>query len=320
MPLPDSSCSVLASTGRFIELLVSEMDKTVEPLIPSQMRWVVEVELRFSKNLTLARRKPPTYLYSDFLYLPQPFHLPYSSLYLTLLTQFKKDITMHAGFHMVDKPCLSVASKIQPAWTSFEELTWLNQITRDKTVMEIGCFTGRSTVAMMDCRLLYALDHFKGSVEHEGHEIFKNGPDGLMLKWLENVRPWMNKIFPLRMDSTAESTKLALTGMFQRGGEWEYLSFVPPSVVFIDGAHDAESVASDLALAISISNKDAIICGHDYDPARPGVWDVINNFFQITDPEEIRGEGSIWAVRKDEGAFARLWENHENEFIHPGPT
>lgn len=53
-----------------------------------------------------------------------------------------------------------------------------------------------------------------------------------------------------------------------------------PDMVFIDAAHDYRSVLSDIHLSLLITSpREALICGHDYDPKRPGVWDAVNQMF-----------------------------------------
>jgi len=100
----------------------------------------------------------------------------------------------------------------------------------------------------------YAIDTFEGSIEHQKgqwcHDPIVNTKDGLYNHFLSNIEPIKDKIKVLR----GKSTDVALS--FPD----EYLD-----TLFIDGAHDYDSVLADLKAYYPKVKRGSPIYGHDLD-------------------------------------------------------
>jgi hypothetical protein len=124
------------------------------------------------------------------------------------------------------------------------ELWWLHDTaTRMTSVIEIGSFCGRSTSALAaGCPgTVYAIDHFKGSPEHQPlvHRV--------------NPREEFAKVLVQYPNITlleGESTALAAKYPDLRA-----------DLVFIDGAHDFPAVLADLQAWAPRARR--VVCGHD---------------------------------------------------------
>jgi predicted O-methyltransferase YrrM len=121
--------------------------------------------------------------------------------------------------------------------------------------VEIGSWKGRSSVFMaveiFNSKKnieFYCVDTWRGSIEHIGMEILNN--DGLYKEFIKNIEPVSNIIKPIRMTSEEASKNF----------EDESLDFV-----FIDAAHDYESVKNDIDFWYPKIKKEGIIGGHDYE-------------------------------------------------------
>ena len=131
-------------------------------------------------------------------------------------------------------------------WMSEGELQWLfDTAARMQSVVEIGCWKGRSTFALCasGCPIVYAVDHFLGSDEAE-HKAIIEAEHPIFDQYLDNTRQFLNlRTIPMCSRAAAEAL---------------------PSVdmVFIDGGHDYASVAEDLRLWEPKAK--GLLCGHDF--------------------------------------------------------
>lgn len=127
------------------------------------------------------------------------------------------------------------------------ELEWLYHTAKSMhSIIEIGSLIGRSTVALLTgCPgIVYAIDHFEGCP----------GLEDFMAKY---------DIFEEFKRNTAGFDNLVICKGSSR--DMSLISYIPKKVdmVFIDGAHDYESVRFDLDVWGPRAKK--ILCGHDYD-------------------------------------------------------
>lgn len=127
-----------------------------------------------------------------------------------------------------------------------EELIWLyTQAQKMRSIIEIGSWCGRSTyVLCTGCKgPVYAIDHFKGSEEHQGRIERGFNP---RTHFDLNLKDFNNVVVPYMSSEEASKSNL-----------------IPNEVdmVFIDGAHDTESVRTDLKLWAPRARK--LVCGHD---------------------------------------------------------
>ena len=156
-----------------------------------------------------------------------------------------------------------------PGWMDEAELQWLfDQASQMSSVVEIGCYQGRSTYALLQgCKgPVYAVDPWL--------DIMGTGEDNLRL-FLANLqsRGRVPFIFPMKSELAARNLPDA-------------------DMVFVDGDHLEAAVALDLEVWGRKARK--LICGHDYHNSDwPDVTTVVDRVFgsRVQNPV-----GMIWAV------------------------
>lgn len=171
-----------------------------------------------------------------------------------------------AAFKVADGPVRSWADV--PGWLGPSEGEALADLARDRTVLEIGSFLGRSTAALAStARRVWAVDwHFKdrctASVD------------------VQDTLPGLRRNLT---DCGLADKVIILCGLVD--DVQEHL-VGPFDLVFIDGAHDAKSVARDAALARRVVAPGGVVAFHDVDEPgiaagaeTAGVWplDVLEN-------------------------------------------
>jgi predicted O-methyltransferase YrrM len=138
-----------------------------------------------------------------------------------------------------------------PGWMSAQELLWLAEHAKKaQAIAEIGAWVGRSTRALADNTpgTVCAIDTWDGSDEHK--DILANaGPDDLFTTFQKNVADLTN-ITAIRKPSIEAAKSLSN----------ERFDFV-----FIDGAHDRDSVRADIGAWLPLVHSGGVISGHDYD-------------------------------------------------------
>lgn len=87
----------------------------------------------------------------------------------------------------------------------------------------------------------------------------------------------------LRYERHAQRAKLIKAHSVQFAKQLEasrpqFFGGKPTQFVYIDGAHDYESVAADLAAWWPVVSPDGILAGHDYDDDHPGVMRAVQEF------------------------------------------
>jgi predicted O-methyltransferase YrrM len=178
---------------------------------------------------------------------------------------------------------------IENEWMSPLETTWLIERAKEsETFAEVGCWHGvttRNIATSSPKTIVYAVDHFSSSPELEvitrEHE-----PDWQFQQFLSNVNGILNvKIVPLKSVEAAKS-----------------LSNIRFDVVFIDAAHDYESVKADVEAWAPLVKENGILCGHDYgwfvkNGARDGVTKYVNEMFPS---RRVVPRTAIWYVKRGE--------------------
>jgi predicted O-methyltransferase YrrM len=120
-----------------------------------------------------------------------------------------------------------------------------------QTVVEVGSWLGCSTrhiaTLLPQGGKVYAVDHWLGSTEHVGNEFVPQ----LYQQFLSNVihAKLTDRIVPVKM----ESVKAA-----------QHLKDLKVDLVYIDGAHDTESVLQDLRAWYPFVKGHGVICGDDW--------------------------------------------------------
>jgi len=176
--------------------------------------------------------------------------------------------------------------KIGEDWFTFHNL-YREMVEKSKDgshFVEVGVWRGRSASYMgveihnsgknikFDC-----VDTWEGSSEHCEYQILKT-KDGLYNEYLNNIKPLSHIINSIRM------TSIEASKMYKD----ESLDFV-----FIDAAHDEQSVKDDIIHWLPKVKKNGILAGHDYDWS--GVKSAVHYFFNKS--EIIDSEG-CWIYKK----------------------
>lgn len=153
------------------------------------------------------------------------------------------------------------------------------------TIIEIGSWLGCSTRHMGSLLpptgKVYAVDHWKGSVEHQpGGSAYYKALPYLYQQFLSNVihAGLTDKIVPVRM-SSLEAV--------------EYLKDVKPDLIYIDAGHDTDSVYKDLVAWYPFVKGRGILCGDDW--SWPTVVAAVQRFAQENNLR-ISASGNFWRL------------------------
>jgi hypothetical protein len=168
-----------------------------------------------------------------------------------------------------------------PGWMSEEELAWLHyQAMLSSSVVEVGCWKGRSTYALLTGCLgpVYAVDHFKGSpseIETNHREALNADIHGI---FLNNVG-WFNNLRVLKMSS------LEAAQQFNDQNK-------KADTVFIDAEHTYEATLADINTWMPLCAR--MLCGHDlnFKEIKMALRDSIGQYHE--------GPGSLWYALKGE--------------------
>jgi len=156
-------------------------------------------------------------------------------------------------------------------WMSPDELEWLRATAAEMdSVVEVGCLHGRSAFALLTgCRgPVYCVDPWNDEHDKSYGSFMGNCGHFPNLVALQGYSPGVAAYVPGNVD-----------------------------MVFVDGAHDYDSVVADILGWVPKTEK--LICGHDYydgpDANFPGVKDAVDELFG--DEVAIAPNTSIWTVR-----------------------
>ena len=166
--------------------------------------------------------------------------------------------------------------------TNKKTLDFLIKKHKIKTVIEIGCFLGKSTsfFASRGCHI-HSIDTFKGS-----EDINKSSE-------VVNRLPVMLEQFLFNIEATGISDRVNV----YRGTSEEIAKMYPNLVadmVFIDGSHVYEDVKNDINLWKDRGIK--IICGDDFTEVHPGVVKAVNELL----PEANKDQRCWYYIKKYE--------------------
>jgi predicted O-methyltransferase YrrM len=163
-----------------------------------------------------------------------------------------------------------------PWWTEdrIKEVTWLaTQASKCQRIVEVGSWTGGSARPMADNTeaTIFCVDNWWTGVA---------GMDGLwaLNEFLKNTSDLKN-IRLLRMDSL-EAAYLLRHERFD--------------MIFIDAAHDYESVCQDISAWQPLVRPGGILCGHDYNSDWPGVMKAVDEWIK----NRVIVAGAIWSNRQ----------------------
>ena len=136
-----------------------------------------------------------------------------------------------------------------------------------KTIIEVGCWFGESTRHMAFCLpeegKLYAVDHWKGSSEHQEGGVHWHPELPMVYEYfLSNVIHvgLVDTIIPIQMESL-EAAKIL---------------DVMADLIYIDASHDTPSVYADLVAWYPHLRPGGVFCGDDWD--LPSVRKAVESF------------------------------------------
>lgn len=152
-----------------------------------------------------------------------------------------------------------------------QELDWLaEQAAAHESIVEIGCFLGRSTRAFADNTpgRIMAIDTWRDADAHPfvGH---RSRPDvWLSEDWLfEGFLHNVSDLIPDKLEVRRRKSLAAAQELAAEGKRFD--------LVFIDAAHDYENVKADILAWRPLLNPDGLLCGHDFTSKHPGVIQAV---------------------------------------------
>lgn len=132
-----------------------------------------------------------------------------------------------------------------------------DQLPDGADIAEIGVYLGHSVVYMATLAReagkdikIFAVDTFEGSLEHKKHDFYD--------EFRYNI-------------NTCDVSEYVLSYQLNSVGAADYLCLQYFDFVFIDAAHDYESVKADIQAWIPKVKPGCVLAGHDYCDAWPGV-------------------------------------------------
>lgn len=172
------------------------------------------------------------------------------------------------------------AAEIQ-GWMRPEELHWLSEQGKQyRRIVELGCWKGRSTVALAQHgALVIAVDTFQG---------VPNDPR-INAKWYSDAA----NVFAEFIDNVSHLKVSALQGTTLDQVQFIRDAYTPIDMVFIDADHRYEAVKADILAYRPLLEHNGLLCGHDYHADCPGVMRAVD---ELLSNAKI-GPGSIWSVQ-----------------------
>jgi hypothetical protein len=136
---------------------------------------------------------------------------------------------------------------------------------------------------------LFAVDTWQGSPEDRHmKELIDKERDWLFKEFEKNLKDKM--ILGLNPDNPEHGVFFMLGASVEAAESMKSFPF-RPDMIFIDAAHDYESVKADLKAWMPLLTKGGLLCGHDYDGGRQGVVQAVKEFVPGF---KLAGVGSIW--------------------------
>jgi predicted O-methyltransferase YrrM len=166
-------------------------------------------------------------------------------------------------------------------WMAREELEYLASAANNcSTILEIGSWKGRSTIALAKntSGLVYCVDTWIGSEEQGVGNI---DSDALFESFLHNIKNAEvdNRVIPVRMPS--------------KYARQSFLGDLKFDLIFIDAAHDYDSVKDDILAWQPLLRDGGILCGHDYHEAWDGVRKAVDELIP-----KFRVVWTIWTTEE----------------------
>lgn len=166
--------------------------------------------------------------------------------------------------------------KFGERWFNYQDVykRIVNSIPEGGHIVEVGAWKGASTSylaveAQHKKMRIDVVDTWVGSEEHK--EMFEVTTNCLFEVFIDNLRPLINLINPIRTDSISASKMYPDESL---------------DAVFIDADHRYESVKKDILAWMPKVKTGGILAGHDYIRTHNGVIQAVDEL--IVSPEIIR--------------------------------
>jgi predicted O-methyltransferase YrrM len=176
------------------------------------------------------------------------------------------------------------AIQIQGWMTHLELLTLANKAKNCKNIVEIGCYKGRSTRALVDnCKgTVYAVDPWE--------EKYYKDPLGQLF---HNPNMLVADEFKYNLQDVLTDGKLIIMKGHSYEVDLKHL-YGKTDLVFIDGDHTYNGVLFDIALGLKLLRPGGLLMGHDYSEA---YWLEVKKAVDKIFPNVIV-EQTIWMINK----------------------
>lgn len=157
-------------------------------------------------------------------------------------------------------------------WFDFQDIYDLavDKAKDGDSFLEVGCFMGKSTAYLLqkikesDKNIsVTVIDIFEAECEHHNDLIKDNGGGSLL------------DIFNKNMADLGFVLKVLIGKSSERNNDLKDAQF---SMIFIDAAHDYESVKKDLNNFYTKLKSGGIFAGHDYGESTAGVGKAVDEF------------------------------------------
>jgi len=166
--------------------------------------------------------------------------------------------------------------KFGEKWFNYQDIykRIVESVPEGGHIVEVGAWKGASTsylaVEAQHKKLrIDVVDTWSGSDEHKDMSDIKE--NSLFGTFIDNLRPVINLINPIRTDSVSASKMYADQSL---------------DAVFIDADHRYESVKADILAWMPKVKNGGILAGHDYILAHSGVIRAVDELVEA--PEIIR--------------------------------
>ncbi len=160
-----------------------------------------------------------------------------------------------------------------PGHISQDEGLWLSKMAKNRVVLEIGCFRGRSTAYLSSTAThVVTCDSFAGQASLRG--------DQTPVDFREVEREWKLNIEHLGFSEKATLYSSRSEHAFEEIAHAFGRSFY---FMFIDGGHDEKSLRADVLYSSLLENH-GVIAFHDYFDSRyPAVKTIVDSWRAETD-------------------------------------
>lgn len=180
-------------------------------------------------------------------------------------------------------------------WLYGEEYSFLQELSRiaittKKDFVEVGSWRGKSAILLAgvlkensSTNILYCVDDWKGGTDLDCLRLAKSVD--IFYEFQNNTKNLSEYIIPIKGLSTDESTLEKLPNKI--------------GLIFLDGAHDYDTVKKEISLYRNRIANHGIICFHDTDnPNYPGVRKAFEEFLDNNEFKFIGQKSYIAAFQK----------------------